>query len=106
MPFDGDLLLLSNSSNELDNQSVNLNISSDEYIFSTSASNELPSELTMDDIKLFQKTHDDYSMKLYQACLKFQYDFIEKLMQQFWSLTNVHYSQTNELITNGKTVER
>ncbi len=62
---------------------------------------ELPSEITMDDIKIFQKTHDEYSSKLYQAFLKFQYDFIEKLIQQFWSLTNIHFSQTNDLTNNG-----
>ncbi len=131
MPFDGDLLLLSNPQHEFDNQSLNLNMSPDEYIFSPLSfntttppnnnsssmecffpnetlliSNELPSEITIDDIKLFQKTHDDYSMKFYQACHKFQYDFIEKLMQQFWSLTNIHYSQTNDLINNGNDVEK
>ncbi len=63
--------------------------------------NELPSEITMDDIEIFQKTHDEYSSKLYQAFLKFQYDFIEKLIQQFWSLTNIHFSQTNDLTNNG-----
>jgi hypothetical protein len=55
----------------------------------------------MEDIKLFEKTHEDYSVKLYQAFFKFQYEIIEKLIQQFWSLTNIHYSQTNDLITNG-----
>jgi hypothetical protein len=121
MPFDGDLLLLSNSHNDFDNQSINLNMSPNEYIFSPlstnhnnnssleylfpnetfSISNELPSDITIDDIKNFQKIHDDYSAKLYQAFLKFQYDFIEKLIQQFWSLTNMHFSQTNELTNNG-----
>jgi hypothetical protein len=121
MPFDGDLLLLSNSHNDFDNQSINFNMSPNEYIFSPlstnhnnnssleylfpnetlSISNELPSDITIDDIKNFQKIHDDYSAKLYQAFLKFQYDFIEKLIQQFWSLTNMHFSQTNELTNNG-----
>jgi hypothetical protein len=113
MPFDGDLLF---PQHEFDNQSINLNMSSDEYIFTSMNNNnssmefffpnELPSEITIDDIKLFQKTHDDYSTKFYQACCKFQYDFIEKLMQQFWSLTNIHYSQTNDLIDNGNVVEK
>ncbi|CAF2473705.1 unnamed protein product [Rotaria sp. Silwood2] len=124
MPFDGDLYLLSNTHYDFDNQLVHLNMSPNENIFSPlstqinnnnnnssveflfsndtlSISNELPSDITMNDIKNFQKTHDDYSTKLYQAFLKFQYDFIEKLIQQFWSLTNIHFSQTNDLINNG-----
>jgi hypothetical protein len=119
MPFDGDFL---NLHNDFDNQSINFNMSPNEYIFSPLSlnnnnnnlstdfffpndtlfiSNELPSEITIDDIKIFQKTHDDYSTKLYQAFLKFQYDLIEKLIQQFWSLTNIHFSQTNDLTNNG-----
>lgn len=125
MPFDGDLLLLSNVHQDIDNQSIQLNMSPDEHIFSPLStnvnnnisnnssteflfpndtlliSNELPSEITMNDIKTFQKTHDDYSTKLFQAFLKFQYDFIEKLIQQFWSLTNIHSSQTNDLTNRG-----
>ncbi|CAF0734936.1 unnamed protein product [Rotaria sp. Silwood1] len=129
MPFDGDLLLLSNINYDFDNQSVHLNMSPNENIFSplstqinnnnnnthnhnnhssvdflfphdTLISNELPSEITMNDIKIFQKTHDDYSTKLHQAFLKFQYDLIEKLIQQFWSLTNINYSQANDLTNN------
>ena len=121
MPFDGDLLLLSNTQQEFDTQSINFNMSPNEYVFSPVplstnsnssveflfpnetlfVSNELPSEITMDDIKIFQKTHDDYCAKLYQALLKFQYDFIEKLIEQFWSLTNIHSSSSNDLIHAG-----
>jgi len=121
MPFDGDFLFLTNTHNDFDNQLINFNMSPNEYIFSPLSfntnnnssmeflfsndtlliSNELPSEITMEDIKIFQKTHDEYSMKLHQAFLKFQYDFIEKLIQQFWSLTNIHFSQTNDLTNNG-----
>jgi hypothetical protein len=123
MPFDGDLLLLSNTHHDFDNQSVNFNMSPNEYIFSPSSSrnnnssmeylfssdvllisNELPSDISMDDIKIFQKTHDDYTTKLYQAFIKFQCDFIEKIIQQFWSLTNIHFSQTNDLTNNGNAV--
>jgi hypothetical protein len=82
---------------DYDNQLINFNISSNEYIFS---SNELPSEITIDDIKIFHKTHDDYSTKLYQAFLKFQYDFIEKLIQQFWSLTNINDLTNNGIVNN------
>ncbi|CAF0781919.1 unnamed protein product [Adineta steineri] len=114
MPFDGDLLI----HNDFDSQSINLNMSPNEYIYSplpinnnsslentfpneaVLISNELPADVTIDDIKIFQTTHDDYLTKLYQAFLKFQYDFIEKLIQQFWSLTNIHFSQTNDLINN------
>jgi len=103
MPFDthNDFVNFNMSPNEYINNNNNL---STEFLFPNDPlliSNELPSEITMDDIKIFQKTHDDYSTKLYQAFLKFQYDFIEKLIQQFWSLTNIHFSQTNELTNNG-----
>lgn len=53
----------------------------------------------MEDIKIFQKTHDDYSTKLYQVLIKFQYDSIEKLIEQFWSLTNIHHAQTTDPTT-------
>ena len=124
MPLENDFLLLSNANNDfdypnIDTQSNHFNMSPDEYIFSplsanqnasmdfffandtASASNELPSEIDLDDIRMFHKTHEDYSNKLFQAFIKFQYDFIEKSMQQFWSLTNVHLSQINEVFTNG-----
>ena len=107
MPFDGDLLLLSSSNADFDSSSaIHLNMSPNEYVFSPvsfhqTSTNDLPSEISLDDIKIFQKTHDDYSTKLYQAFIKFQFDFIEKIIQQFWILTNIHYSQTNELTTNG-----
>ncbi|CAM4797535.1 unnamed protein product [Rotaria magnacalcarata] len=127
IPFDGDLLLLSNTHQDFDNQSIHLNMSPNEHIFSPIStsmnnsnnnnnnnssneflspndslllSNELPSDITINDIKDFQKAHDDYSTKLYQSLLKFQYDHIEKLIQQFWSLTNIHFSQTNDLTNN------
>jgi hypothetical protein len=95
MPFD----------NEFDTQ---LNFSPNEYISSPNNNIflneyfELPSDITMDDIKFFQKIHDDYSIKLHQSFLKFQYDIIEKLIQQFWALTNIHSSQINDLINNGR----
>lgn len=126
MPLDNDLLLLSSTHQDFDNQSIQLNMSPDEHIFSPLSmpmnsthcssvefsssndplliSNELPSEINIHDVKTFQKTHDDYSTKLYQAFLKFQYDCIEQLMQQFWSLTNIHFSQANDLTYNGMVV--
>jgi hypothetical protein len=124
MPFDGDLLLLSNAHQEfdfsnMDNQSVNLNMSPNEYVFSPLSNNNnssidfpcpdethflsdhLPPEISIDDMKTFQRTHDDYTTKLLQAFVKFQYDSIEKLIQQFWSLTNVHSCQAIELSPDG-----
>ena len=124
MPFDGDLLLLSNAHQDfdfsnLDTQSVNLNMSPNEYVFSPLSnhnnssidfpcpdetfflSDQLPPEITIDDMKTFQRTHDDYTTKLFQAFVKFQYDSIEKLTQQFWSLTNVHSCQATELTPDG-----
>ena len=128
MPFDGDLLFLTNTQHDFDNSSVHLAMSPNENVlsplskhmndnnnnndinslreFSFSSdtsliSNELPSEITMDDIKIFQQTHDDYTTKLYQAFLRFQYDLIEKLIQQFWSLTNIHLSQIDDLTHSG-----
>ncbi|UJR33781.1 hypothetical protein I4U23_021207 [Adineta vaga] len=108
MSFDGDLLL----QQDFDTQSMNFNMSPNDYIssplsnnlmnssFDSSFTNEFPSDITTDDIKIFHKTHDEYSNKLYQALIKFQYDSIEKILQQFWSLTNIHFSQTNELTNN------
>ncbi|CAF0747311.1 unnamed protein product [Adineta ricciae] len=102
MPLDVDHSL----PHDFDTQSLNLNMSPNDYIssplpqHSSFESNELPSDITDDDIEIFQKTHDEYSNKLYQALIKFQYDSIEKILQQFWSLTNIHFSQTSELTNN------
>lgn len=118
MPLENDFLLLSNGTNDFEYPN-HFSMSPDENIFSpmsanqnasmdfffandtASASNELPSEIDLDDIQMFQKVHEDYSNKLFQAFIKFQYDFIEKSMQQFWSLTNVHLSQINDVFSNG-----
>lgn len=124
MSFDHDLLFLSNTPPDLDysgmdNQSNLFNMSPNEYLFSplstnpnsstefffphetTSLAHELPSEITHDDIKMFQNLHDDYANKLFQYLIKFQYDLIEKSMQQFWALTNVHVTSTNDFCNNG-----
>ena len=110
MPFDGDLL----PQHEFD---IPLNMSPNEYIFSPSnqqnTSNSLTdfffpndpplisNEFSMEDIKIFQKTHDEYSTKLYQVLIKFQYDSIEKLIEQFWSLTNIHHAQSTDPTNEG-----
>ena len=124
MPFDGDLLLLSNAQQDidfsnLDNQSVNLNMSPNEDAFSPLSNNnnssidfpcpdetlflsdQLPPEITIDDMRTFQRTHDDYTTRLFQAFVKFQYDSIEKLIRQFWSLTNVLSCQGTEITPDG-----
>ena len=120
MPFDGDFFLLSSTQSEFDNQSIQLNMSPNDLSFSplnhnasnsltdfflandpSLTSNELSMEITMEDIKTFQKTHDDYSSKLYQVLITFQYDSIEKLIEQFWSLTNIHHAQNTDPTSNG-----
>ena len=120
MPFDGDFFLLSNTQSEFDNQSIQLNMSPNDYSFSPLnqnpsnsltdfflsndppfLSNDLSMEITMEDIKTFQKTHDDYSSKLYQVLIQFQYDAVEKLIEQFWSLTNIHHAQSTDPTNNG-----
>lgn len=125
MSFDNDLMFLSPTPNDFDystneNQSNLFNLSPNEYLFSplstnpnsstefffpnettTSLTTELPSDITNDDLKSFQNLHEDFTNKLFDYLIKFQFDLIEKSLQQFWTLTNVHFSSNNDFCHNG-----
>lgn len=127
MSFDNDLMFFSTTPHDFDystmeNPSTMFNMSPNEYLFSplstnpnasadfffpnetTSLANELPTDMTNDDIKIFQNLHDDFANKLFDCLIKFQFDLIEKSMQQFWALTNVHFSASNDFCNNGSLV--
>ncbi|CAF1046407.1 unnamed protein product [Didymodactylos carnosus] len=60
-------------------------------------SDVIADDLTINDLKLFQKSHDEYCAKLYQAFTKFQFSYIETLIIEFWSLTNVNFIISSKL---------
>lgn len=97
MPFDGDGLSQPNEYMFSPSNQQNTSNSLTDFFFP----NDPDNEFSMEDIKIFQKTHDDYSTKLYQVLIKFQYDSIEKLIEQFWSLTNIHHAQSTDPTNDG-----
>jgi hypothetical protein len=125
LPFDDDFLTLPDANNELDyiqldNQSINLSMSPDDDIFSPLSTNQhssmdmffandplpilhqQPVQFNIDDLKLFERVHDDYASKLFEFFIKFRYQDLETTMQQFWSLTNPHLSPSvHHLFNNG-----